>query len=50
MVKQLIISPAEVRRQETIELGSIPVNQYRRSLADELAAKTLTPADAVRLS
>jgi len=49
MVKQLIISPAEVRRQETIELGSIPVNQYRRSLADELAAKTLTPADAVRL-
>ena len=49
MVKQLIISPAEVRRHETIELGSIPVNQYRRSLADELAAKTLTPADAVRL-
>ena len=38
MVKQLIISPAEVRRQETIELGTIPVNQYRRSLADELAA------------
>ncbi|RPJ69228.1 MAG: hypothetical protein EHM15_13155, partial [Desulfobacteraceae bacterium] len=36
MVKQLIISPAEVRRPETIELGTIPVNQYRRSLADEL--------------
>jgi len=49
MVKQLIISPAEVRRQETIELGTIPVNHYRRSLADELAAKTLTPADAVRV-
>jgi len=49
MVKQLIISPDEVRRKETISLGTIPVNHYDRTLADELAAGTLTPDDAVRL-
>ena len=49
MVKQLIISPDEVRQKETIALGTIPVNQYSRSLADELAAGTLTKDDAVRI-
>ena len=49
MVKQLIISPDEVRQKETIPLGTIPVNQYSRSLTDELAAGTLTKDDAVRI-
>ncbi len=47
MVKQLIITPAEVRRPETIVLGTIPVNAYCRTLADELAVGTLTPEDAL---
>jgi 2-oxoisovalerate dehydrogenase E1 component len=49
MVKQLIISPEEVRRKETIELGTIQVNAYAKTLADELAAGTLTKDDAVRI-
>ena len=49
MVKQLIISPAEVRQTDTVTLGTIPVNHYRRTLADELATGVLTPADALRL-
>ena len=49
MVKQLMISPDEVRRKETIALGSVPVNAYAKTLSDELAAGTLTKADAVRI-
>ena len=49
MVKQLIISPEEVRRKETIELGTIQVNAYAKTLADELAAGALTKDDAVRI-
>jgi 2-oxoisovalerate dehydrogenase E1 component len=49
MVKQLIVTPDEVRRTEMIALGTIPVNQYRRTLADEIAASTLTAGDAIRI-
>ena len=49
MVKQLVISPAEVRRQETIDLGAIPVNTYAKTLADELAARSLSSEDAIRI-
>jgi 2-oxoisovalerate dehydrogenase E1 component len=49
MVKQLIITPDEVRRPETIVLGAIAVNAYRRTLAEELAAGTLTAADALHV-
>lgn len=49
MVKQLMISPDDVRRKETIALGSIPVNTYAKTLADELAVGALTKADAVRI-
>jgi len=49
MVKQLVISPDEVRRKETIDLGTIQVNAYAKTLADELAAGTLTMDDAVRI-
>jgi 2-oxoisovalerate dehydrogenase E1 component len=49
MVKQLVISPDEVRRAETIELGSIRANAYARTLADEIAAGALTNDDAIRI-
>jgi len=49
MVKRLIITPEEVRRPETIVLGAIPVNAYRRTLTQELAAGTLTPDDALQI-
>jgi 2-oxoisovalerate dehydrogenase E1 component len=49
MVKQLMVVPDEVRRPETIHLGTIPVNLYRRSLEDEIAAGSLSRADAVRI-
>jgi 2-oxoisovalerate dehydrogenase E1 component len=49
MVKQLVISPEDVRRPETIVLGTIPVNAYAKTLAEELAVGTLTTADAVGL-
>jgi 2-oxoisovalerate dehydrogenase E1 component len=49
MVKQLIITPDDVRRHETVQLGAIPVNAYRGTLSDELAAATLNRDDAVRI-
>jgi len=49
MVKQLVIAPEEVRRAETIDLGTIPVNTYRKTLADELRDGRLTAEEARRL-
>ena len=49
MVKRLVIAPEEVRRSETIDLGRIPVNVYRQTLADELAGARLTAEDARRI-
>jgi len=49
MVKQLVISPEEARRAETIDLGTIQVNAYRKTLADELAETRLTAEDARRI-
>ena len=46
MVKQLVIVPADVRRPETVELGSIPVNAYRKTLAQEIAAGRSDPGRA----
>lgn len=49
MVKQLVVAPSEVRRPETIQLGSIPINAYSKTLRDEIAEGNLTPADALRV-
>jgi 2-oxoisovalerate dehydrogenase E1 component len=49
MVKQLMVVPEEVRRSEQIHLGTIPVNTYKKSLADEIRDGRLGPADALRL-
>ncbi|HLU46827.1 MAG TPA: thiamine pyrophosphate-dependent enzyme, partial [Planctomycetota bacterium] len=49
MVKSLMIVPDEVRRSETIQLGSIPVNTYRRTLENELADGRIRPEEARRI-
>ncbi|HWT80891.1 MAG TPA: thiamine pyrophosphate-dependent enzyme, partial [Candidatus Methylomirabilis sp.] len=49
MVKRLVISPSEARRSESIDLGTIPVNVYSKTLAEELAGGHLTAADARRI-
>jgi 2-oxoisovalerate dehydrogenase E1 component len=49
MVKALVISPDEARRPETIDLGTIQVNTYRKTLKDELAERRLEPEDARRI-
>ncbi len=49
MVKKMIVDPKEMRRPGKISLGEIPINQYTRTLKDELKAKTLIPADALRI-
>jgi 2-oxoisovalerate dehydrogenase E1 component len=49
MVKRLVIAPEEVRQPETIDLGTIPVNCYRKTLAEELATGGLTSEDARRI-
>ena len=49
MVKRLVIVPGDVRRQATIALGTIPVNSYRKTLADEVAKDHLQADDAVRI-
>ncbi|MCK4748379.1 MAG: thiamine pyrophosphate-dependent dehydrogenase E1 component subunit alpha, partial [Bacteroidales bacterium] len=37
MPKTQFINPSDVRKAQTLELGSIPVNAYNRSMKDELA-------------
>jgi len=49
MVKALTIVPEEARKQDSIELGAIPVNTYRKSLAQEIASGALTADDALRI-
>jgi 2-oxoisovalerate dehydrogenase E1 component len=49
MVKQMMVVPEEVRRSETIQLGAIPVNSYRKSLGNEVSDGRLTAADALRI-
>lgn len=39
MTKKLLVVPDKVRKKATINLDKIPVNSYRKSLKDELAAR-----------
>lgn len=49
MAKKLMVVPSEVRRSEVLELGSIPVNTYSKSLKDELQSNPdITPARCLR--
>jgi len=49
MVKQMMVVPEEVRRSETIQLGSIAVNSYHRTLGEEISDGRLTAANALRI-
>lgn len=49
MVKKLMILPDEVRRKETIDLGTIPVNTYSRTLGDEITRGTVSPEEAIAI-
>jgi 2-oxoisovalerate dehydrogenase E1 component len=40
MAKKLMVIPEKVRRAETLELGSIPVNSYKKTVAQEIKAKS----------
>ncbi|NUM54957.1 MAG: dehydrogenase [Candidatus Hydrogenedentes bacterium] len=49
MAKKLMVVPSEVRKGGVLELGSIPVNTYAKSLQDELKSnKDITPARCLR--
>ncbi|HPU96445.1 MAG TPA: thiamine pyrophosphate-dependent enzyme [Candidatus Hydrogenedentes bacterium] len=50
MTKQIPILPEEMRKPEVLQLGTIPVNQYQRSLKEELAAgEGITPERCLRI-
>ena len=50
MAKQLPVNPADVRKSGTIELGSIPVNTYDRTIQEEVASNPdITPARCLRI-
>jgi 2-oxoisovalerate dehydrogenase E1 component len=49
MVKTLIVDPVEARRAEILDLGTIPINQYAKSLTEEIAEGHLSAEDARRL-
>ncbi len=48
MVKQLIVDPDDVRRPQILRLGEIPINQYSRTLIDEVASGEWLDADGAR--
>jgi 2-oxoisovalerate dehydrogenase E1 component len=49
MPKSIMIDPVEVRQRGQLEFTPIPLNQYDKSMADELASGNFTPADLVRV-
>ncbi|HOK10284.1 MAG TPA: thiamine pyrophosphate-dependent enzyme [Candidatus Hydrogenedens sp.] len=50
MTKRILISPVEMRKEGKIEIKSIPVNQYQRSLKQELEANEgITSEVALRI-
>ncbi len=49
MPKAILIDPAEMRSRRVLDFKPIPINQYDRSVGDELAAGTFTKADLVRI-
>jgi len=49
MPKNQMILPEDVRKKDFVTFMPIPVNQYDKSVKDELKAKTLTKADLVRI-
>ena len=49
MPKAVRIDPVEMRSRHTLDFKPIAINQYDRSVADELAAGTFTKSDLLRI-
>jgi 2-oxoisovalerate dehydrogenase E1 component len=49
MPKAILIDPAEMRSRRVLEFEPIPINQYDRSVGDELASGAFTKSDLVRI-
>jgi 2-oxoisovalerate dehydrogenase E1 component len=49
MPKQLMIDPSDVRAKSCVEFTPIPVNQYDRTVTDELVAGTFSKSDLLRI-
>jgi 2-oxoisovalerate dehydrogenase E1 component len=49
MPKELMINPTETRARSFVEFAPIPINQYDRTVTDELAAGNVTQDDLVRI-
>ncbi len=50
MVKELVVDPSVVRRRYVLKLGEIPINQYNRSLKEELQrGEWLNPQAALNI-
>ena len=49
MPKQVTINPAQMRAKGSVEFTPIPVNQYDRTLSDELAAGHFSRGDLLRI-
>ena len=49
MPKSLIIEPRSTRAAKVLELNPIPVNQYDRSVTDELSSGNFSPDELLRI-
>lgn len=49
MPKHLMINPAEMRAKSSVDFTPIPINQYQRTVVDELAAGSLGKDDVLRI-
>ncbi len=49
MPKGLMIDPVEMRSHRVLDLKPIPLNQYDRSVTDEMASGSVTKADLIRI-
>ncbi len=49
MPKALMVNPNDVRAKSQVEFTPIPINQYDRSVGDELASGDFTKEDLVRI-
>jgi len=49
MPKSLFVDPSEVRKPGKVTFKSIPVNQYKKTVAEELASGKFTKEDLIRI-
>ena len=49
MPKSLFVDPSEVRKPGKVTFNDIPVNQYNKTVKEELESGTFTKEDLVRI-